>query len=317
MQSHTCYITYEKRLAERIQMSLRRAINRSLWKGILWRTGLAILGFIVAASFLLEFIRSLFPQVNEMPFVILVTVTFLLCPIVVISVRHAVTLLVDLQMVHVELMVILGNVIAKRDQDTGEHNFRVAIMAVRLAERAKAPPPLIIGLFMGAFLHDIGKIGVPDKILLKPGRLSSAERIEMEKHVEHGTDIVTDSMWLQEAVRVIRFHHEKFDGSGYPYGKKAVEIPVEARIFSIVDVFDALTSSRPYKDALPLEEAIGVLEKGRGKFFDPVFLDAFLSIAGDLYDQVVQSDLEQQKEMGVAIIERYSAATAGGACPRY
>jgi HD-GYP domain-containing protein (c-di-GMP phosphodiesterase class II) len=160
--------------------------------------------------------------------------------------------------------------------------------------------------FMGAFLHDIGKIGVSDNILLKPGSLSVDERQEMQKHVLHGIDILTNSRWLQEATRVIEFHHEKFDGTGYPYGIKAGDIPVEARIFSIVDVFDALVSSRPYKDAMSCEQAITIMEQESGRSFDPQLLSAFMSIAEGLYHQVIGLDLAQLKEMCAAIIEQYS-----------
>lgn len=300
------YLTHEERLAARIQTTLGRSLSSRLWKRILWRVGLAILGFIAAGSLLLESLRFLFPQINEMPFVIFLTVTSLLCPIIVISVRHVLALLVDLQMAHLELLVVLGNTVAKRDQDTAEHNFRVAIMAVRLAEAAKLESQLILGLFMGAFLHDIGKIGVSDNILLKPGSLSDDERQEMQKHVLHGIDIVTNSVWLQEAARVIGFHHERFDGSGYPHGAKTEDIPVEARIFSIVDVFDALVSSRPYKDALSFDKAIEMMEDERGRSFDPASLNAFMSIAEGLYKQVIGSDLAKLKEMCAAIVERYS-----------
>lgn len=301
------YIAYEERLAERIETTLRHSLNRRLWRRILWRVGLAVLGFIVAGSFLLESLKILFPQINGMPFVIFLTVTFLLCPIIIITVRHALNLLVNLQMAHLDLLVVLGNAVAKRDQDTGEHNLRVAIMAVRLAEAAQLDPQLIFGLFMGAFLHDIGKIGVSDNILLKPGYLTHDERMEIEKHVVHGLDIVTGSTWLQGgAARVVRYHHEKFDGSGYPDRKKAHEIPIEARIFSIVDVFDALTSARPYKEAFPFERAIAVLEEGRGRCFDPLLLDAFMPIAASLYGRVIQSGTEQQKGMAVEIIGKYS-----------
>lgn len=283
-----------------------RTLSRNLWKRIVWRVGLAVLGFTLVGSLLLESLRYLFPQVNEMPFVIFLTVTLLPCPVIVVSVRQVLVLLVDLEMAHVELLAILGNVVAMRDHDTGEHNLRVAIMAVRLAEAAKVDTQLVWGLFMGALLHDVGKIGVPDHILLKPGALSEGERLEMQHHVLHGYTIVAGSLWLQGAAQVVRFHHERFDGTGYPYGLKAADIPLEARVFAIVDVFDALMSRRPYKDALPFDQAIEIMAEGRGREFDPLLLDTFLPLAGNLRNEVMLSNLEQQKEMGVAVIERYS-----------
>ncbi|GMW02189.1 MAG: hypothetical protein AMXMBFR84_33250 [Candidatus Hydrogenedentota bacterium] len=254
----------------------------------------------------LETLKFYLPRFAEMPFAIFLAVTFLLCPVIVISVRHVLALLVDLQMAHLELLVVLGNTVAKRDQDTAEHNFRVAIMAVQLAEAARLDAQSMLGQFTGAFLHDIGKIGVSDNILLKPGSLTDDERGEMQKHVLHGVDILTNSVWLQEATRVIGFHHEKFDGSGYPYGLKSADIPVEARIFSIVDVFDALVSARPYKDAMPFEQAIKVMQQEDGKSFDPQYLCTFLSIAQRLYHQVIGLDLAQLKAMCAMIVEEYS-----------
>ncbi len=312
--NHSSYLAYDESLANRLQMTILRSLRRNLWKRILWRAGLAICGFVAVGSFVLETARLIFPQINEMPFVIFLTVTFLLCPLIVISVRHVLSVFVTLQMAHVELLVILGKMVAKRDQDTGEHNFRVAIMAIRLAEAVQLDPQLMMGLFMGAFLHDIGKIGVPDHILLKPGRLSHDERLEMEKHVLYGDEIVADSVWLEGAARVVRFHHEKFDGSGYPDGKGALDIPIEARVFSIVDVFDALMSKRPYKEALSLEEAIDILAKERGTLFDPVFLDAFMQIAKELYNEIILSGLDNQKEMSVQILEKYSDQWSASGC---
>lgn len=312
MQNHGSYISYEDRLADRIQLTLSRSLSRRLWKRILWRVGVALCAFLITGYFLLDCFRFLFPQIDQVPFIILLAVALLLCPVLIVSVRHILSLLVDLQMAHLDLLVVLGNAVAKRDQDTGEHNLRVAIMAVRLAEAARLDPRLINGLFMGAFLHDVGKIGVPDKILLKPGSLSQDERLEIEQHVLHGVDIVAGSMWLESAVRVVRCHHEKFDGSGYPDGKKGRDIPVEARIFSIVDVFDALVSRRPYKDALPFEQAVEIMEKERNKGFDPQFLDAFMRIAEILNREVIQSDTEQKKELAIRIIEKYSAQLSAG-----
>ncbi len=304
--THAPYLAHEDRLAVRLHNTLLRSLSHNLWRRLLWRVGLTVLAFVVVGSLILETLRCFFPWISEMPFVIFLTVTFLLGPILITSVRHVIALLADLEMAHVELLVILGNVVAMRDHDTGEHNLRVAIMAVRLAEAAKVDPQLIWGLFMGAFLHDLGKIGVPDHILLKPGSFSDGERLEMQKHVIHGYDIVAGSVWLQGAARVVRFHHEKFDGTGYPYGMRGADIPLEARVFAIVDVFDALLSCRPYKDALPLEQALDTMAAGRGSGFDPALLDTFLPLAKNLHDQIVLSTLEQQKEMGVAVIERYS-----------
>jgi HD-GYP domain-containing protein (c-di-GMP phosphodiesterase class II) len=189
---------------------------------------------------------------------------------------------VRLMQSHFEVLTVLSGAIAKRDSDTSEHNFRVTIMAVRLAEAAGLEGGALRGLFKGALIHDVGKIGVHDAILLKEGRLTDSERQEMQKHVEHGWEIVRDSPWLMDGADVVRYHHEKYDGSGYPEGLAGERIPQSARIFAIVDVFDALVARRPYKAPMPLEQALTILRQGRGSHFDPVFLDLFLGNQAEL-----------------------------------
>jgi HD-GYP domain-containing protein (c-di-GMP phosphodiesterase class II) len=180
----------------------------------------------------------------------------------------------------------LGGAIAKRDSDTNSHNYRVALTAVRLAEAIGLADDPVRALIKGAFLHDVGKLAIPDAILLKPGRLTAAEFDVMKTHVAHGLDIVERLDWLADAAPVIGCHHEKFDGSGYLKGTKGEAIPLIARIFAIADVFDALTSPRPYKPALPLDQAVAIMAEGRGSHFDPALLDAFLALAPRLHAEI-------------------------------
>lgn len=177
----------------------------------------------------------------------------------------------------------LGSAIAKRDSDTSHHNYRVALLSIRLAEAVGLDATEMRSLIKGAFVHDVGKIAIRDDILLKPGRLDPAEFEVMKTHVSHGADIVHQTRWLADAAKVVQFHHEKFDGSGYQEGRKGDDIPIIARIFAIADVFDALTSQRPYKQALPLDRSLEILIEGRGTHFDPHLLDAFLGIAADIH----------------------------------
>jgi HD-GYP domain-containing protein (c-di-GMP phosphodiesterase class II) len=185
---------------------------------------------------------------------------------------------------NLEILQVLGGAIAKRDSDTDAHNYRVSVYSVRLAEAVGLPREQIKSLIKGALLHDVGKLGIRDNILLKPGKLDENEFSVMKTHVEHGLEITDRAAWLKDAQQVVGGHHEKYDGAGYPSGLKADEIPVTARIFAITDVFDALTSKRPYKDPLPFDETMDILEKGRGNHFDPTLLDAFKPIARELYD---------------------------------
>lgn len=236
--------------------------------------------------------------------VLLVTVT-ILCPLIILSARKVLVLAVNLEMSHLEMLGVLSQAVAKRDDATEEHNLRVAIMAVHLAVALGLDPRLIRGLFIGALLHDIGKVGVPDGILLKPGKLSPEERREMERHVVYGDEILRDSTFLHGAAQVVHCHHERFNGSGYPEGRKGAEIPPEARLFAIVDAFDALTSERPYKQPLGLEEALRIMESERGAHFDPAYLDAFKKTAGALYTKVVSVGPEDLRELVLELIEKY------------
>jgi HD-GYP domain-containing protein (c-di-GMP phosphodiesterase class II) len=159
-------------------------------------------------------------------------------------------------------------------------------------------------LVKGAFLHDVGKIGIPDNILLKPGRLDETEFSVMKTHVDKGLDIVSRSSWLRDAIAVAGSHHEKYAGGGYPQGLRGADIPITARIFAVADVFDALTSERPYKKPLPFEETMEILEQGRGSHFDPQVLDAFNTVARELYDRYGGHEGDDLRRELVALVER-------------
>lgn len=213
----------------------------------------------------------------------------LLYPLLLAMLRHSTRLSARLLDSNLSLIRSLGNAVAKRDSGTDAHNYRVTLYAVALAEHMALPSREIADLMSGAFLHDVGKIGIPDRILLKPGRLSGDELELMKSHVLLGLDIVAGNAWLAGAVAVIRYHHERFDGTGYPDGRCGEAIPRNARIFAVVDVFDALTSARPYKGAIPLAEALTMLERDAGRHFDPTVVTAFKQIASTLYARIAQA----------------------------
>ena len=238
---------------------------------------------------------------------IVLLTTVILYPVISRLINQLTVLTENLVESNVETLRVIGSAIAKRDSDTDSHNYRVTIYSVELAERIGLKPKIIQGLIKGAFLHDVGKIGISDEILRKPAKLSQSEYETMKLHVQHGIDIVQQSEWLKDAVDVVGYHHEKFSGNGYPNGLKGHEIPVNARIFAIVDVFDALTSQRPYKAQLSLETSLEILNKGRGDHFDPALLDKFNEIAGSLYDQFVDgSDTILFKKMETIILKYFS-----------
>jgi HD-GYP domain-containing protein (c-di-GMP phosphodiesterase class II) len=206
---------------------------------------------------------------------------------------------------NLELASVMGAAIAQRDSGTGEHNFRVTLYAFHLAEAWGDPRLDMRALLLGAFLHDVGKIGIRDAILLKPGPLSEAEMAEMRTHVDLGLKIIGSSKWLQLARSVIEGHHERFDGRGYPRGLKGTAITLEARLFSIVDVFDALTSERPYKRPLLLAQALAWIQGAAGSQFDPDMVAAFGRIAGDAYRAVHSATEAELQDMLTALVERH------------
>jgi len=190
---------------------------------------------------------------------------------------------------HISMMEALGRAIAKRDSDTGAHNYRVAWIAACIAECMGLKGGDMQALIAGSFLHDVGKIGVPDAILLKPGKLDDAEMATMRTHVEQGEQIVTGMGWLDGANAVVAAHHEKWDGSGYPRKLMGEETPLAARIFAVADVFDALCSKRPYKKPMGFEEAMAILEKDTGSHFDPSVITVFRPMALEIFNRLASS----------------------------
>ena len=160
-------------------------------------------------------------------------------------------------------------------------------------------------LIKGAFVHDVGKIGIPDHILLKPGKLTEEEFEIMKTHVLHGEDIIKEAEWLEDGHDVVAFHHEKYDGRGYMKGLSGKDIPLNARIFAISDVFDALTSERPYKKPFSYEKAIKILIDGKGTHFDPKLIEEFLKISKDLYDHIANSRDDKTQEILYELLNTY------------
>ncbi len=206
---------------------------------------------------------------------------------------------------HISMMEALGRAIAKRDSDTGAHNYRVAWIAARVAERMGLNGGDMQALIAGSFLHDVGKIGVPDAILLKPGRLDAGEMEIMRTHVDQGEEIVTGMGWLDGAQAVVAAHHEKWDGNGYPRGLAGADIPLAARIFAVADVFDALCSKRPYKEPLALDAALAILDRDTGSHFDPAVMAVFRPMAADIHARLAGADEEAARRLLEERIRRH------------
>lgn len=167
-----------------------------------------------------------------------------------------------------------------RDECTSYHTERAAALAVELAHRLGIPECDLDNVRRGALLHDIGKMAVPDSILHKPGPLDDAEWVVMRKHPEFAYELLRGIGYLSSALEIPYCHHERWDGAGYPRGLAGEDIPLSARIFSVIDVYDALTSARPYREAWTAEAALGYISSQAGVQFDPQVVDAFLSHVG-------------------------------------
>lgn len=176
------------------------------------------------------------------------------------------------------LMDAWGRALELRDPGTQGHTQRVTLLSLRLARRVGVPKKNLISLQRGALLHDIGKLGIPDRILLKTDSLTDEEMNIMRTHPGLALNLLSPINYLQSVIDVPFCHHEKWDGTGYPRRIKRLEIPENARIFSICDVFDALTTKRPYRDAWTREEALQFVEAESGKYFDPEFASKFIEM---------------------------------------
>lgn len=165
-----------------------------------------------------------------------------------------------------------------RDEETQDHTIRVTQMTLRLAEKLGFSGAELTHLERGALLHDIGKVGISDQILRKPGPLTKKEWEEMRKHPQFARDILSPISFLNAAITIPYYHHERWDGSGYPLGLKGEKIPLAARIFAVVDVWDALSSDRPYRKAWPKGKVLAYLQDNTGVLFDPEIVEDFLSL---------------------------------------
>jgi len=210
-----------------------------------------------------------------------------------------------LALTNVGMLKVLGSAIAKRDSDTNIHNYRVTLYSVRLGEKMGLSETAMQGLIKGAFLHDVGKIAISDSILLKPGKLTAEEFEIMKTHVCHGEEIIGGYAWLEDATEVVRCHHEKFDGTGYPDAAAGTAIPLNARIFAIADVFDALTSRRPYKEPFSLEVSLDIIRQSRGGHFDPMVTDLFLEQISELHGEICHENEALLHKKLQECIEKY------------
>jgi HD-GYP domain-containing protein (c-di-GMP phosphodiesterase class II) len=267
---------------------------------VAWLTGVFVLSDRAAATMVREPLILAAIGVG-----VILLVSGLFYPVILRLARRLAGYSGELLEANLEMMEVLGCAIAKRDSDTDAHNYRVTIYAVRLAEQQGLSATAMQSLIKGGFLHDVGKIGIPDAILLKPGKLTDEEFAEMRTHVDHGVDIVGRAGWLADAMPIVSGHHEKYAGDGYPARAPGERIPLTARIFAIADVFDALGSARPYKEPLSFERVKAIMTEGRGTHFDPELLDRFLAHAEDWHAELAGQSADELRVSLQSITQRY------------
>jgi len=199
-----------------------------------------------------------------------------------------------------DFLVGLANAVEMRDHYTVGHTWRVTNFTLAIARELGWPEDKLEEVRMGVVLHDVGKIAVSDNVLLKASQLTDEEYDQIKVHPERGAELLRDSKFLHPLIPYCLYHHERWDGKGYPYGLAEEDIPVEGRVVAVADTFDALTSNRPYRKGFPAEKGIAIIEEGRGTQFDPDVVDAMVKAwRGGKIDQVLQ-DYYAQDEKSVA-----------------
>jgi putative nucleotidyltransferase with HDIG domain len=192
----------------------------------------------------------------------------------------------ELQESYMATVRALSNAVEARDAYTGKHAERVAAYGLALARALELPLASSPEMEFGFLLHDIGKVAIPDAILYKAGKLTEKERALMAQHPLIGAEIIREIGFLGEAAAVVRSHHERWDGKGYPDGLAGEEIPIAARVFAVADVLDALTTNRPYRPASPLPRARAMIEAESGTHFDPQVIGAFKRIPDETFERI-------------------------------
>jgi len=205
-----------------------------------------------------------------------------------------------------ETLAALGGALELRDIETQGHSRRVAHYCLELARAVHCAPEELRSIARGSFLHDLGKIGISDAILLKADRLTAEEMGVMQTHVRIGYDLVCRIAFLNPAAQIVLTHHERWDGTGYPQGLRGTEIPRGARIFSIADTLDAMTSDRPYRAAVPFEAARSEIERESGHQFDPDLVRVFLQIPEAFWRKIRREATERPQLALAGLTEAFA-----------
>ena len=213
----------------------------------------------------------------------------------------------DMRGLMMGLMHSLTSAVDAKDPYTCGHSERVALLSRHLSQQIQLPDQQVEEIYMAGLLHDVGKIGVPEEVLQKTGKLTPAEFDQMKKHPEIGARILQDVRQMKHVIPGVLYHHERYDGRGYPTGLAGTEIPLMGRIICLGDCFDAMTSNRTYRRALPIEVAMAEIQRCAGTQFDPVLAEAFLRTTAEGYRDLL-SDHQQKSKKLLGMYENVIAA---------
>ena len=217
----------------------------------------------------------------------------------------------QVEFAYINLLKSLGIAISRRDSETGEHCYRTTLVAIAIGEAMQLELAPMRSLIAGSLLHDMGKIAIDDAILRKPGKFTPEEMDIMRGHVNEGVRIVGDLKTIPGATDVVAFHHERWDGKGYPNGLAGLDIPLLARIFAVADVFDALSARRKYKEPFSFDRAMAMIREGAGTHFDADIVAHFETIAAGLYDRIENHEAAETIAMLDAKLAQYFSEAAG------
>jgi response regulator RpfG family c-di-GMP phosphodiesterase len=222
-----------------------------------------------------------------------------------------------IELTYDETLEALGAALDLRDTETAGHSQRVTRYCLKIAQTMDCSVDQLKQIARGSYLHDIGKIGIPDSILLKEGKLNTEEIQVMRNHVRIGYELVSRIAFLAGAAEIVLTHQERFDGTGYPQGLVGSEIPLGARIFSVADTLDAMTSDRPYRRALPFVAAREEIEGESGKQFDPEVVKVFLAIPERVWDEIRHEVASSRHALRkpLSLLARPDSSMTGGVNP--
>jgi putative nucleotidyltransferase with HDIG domain len=203
----------------------------------------------------------------------------------------------DVRSLMMGLMHSLVSAVDAKDAYTCGHSERVALLSRLLAKEAKLGDHFVDRVYMSGLLHDVGKIGVPEAVLQKTGRLTPEEFDQIKKHPDIGARILRDIKQIEDVIPGVLHHHERYDGKGYPAGLSGENIPLMGRVICLADCFDAMTSSRTYRKALPLEVALAEIRRCSGTQFDPALADVFVSVGADRFRELLIDHKKQTQHL--------------------